>query len=61
MKAVRKIIEIDEDLCDGRGQCIPGCAEGALQIIEGKARAVALRTATATASAPAWGNAPPAH
>jgi len=41
MKAVRKIIEIDEELCDGCGQCIPGCAEGALQIIEGKARVVA--------------------
>lgn len=37
----RKIIEIDEDLCDGCGQCIPGCAEGALEIIDGKARLVA--------------------
>lgn len=36
----RKMIEIDEDLCDGCAQCIPNCPEGALQIIEGKARLV---------------------
>ncbi len=36
----RKIIEIDEELCDGCGQCILACAEGALQIIDGKARLV---------------------
>ena len=41
MKINRKIIEIDEDLCDGCGQCVPSCAEGALQIIDGKARLVA--------------------
>lgn len=40
MKTIRKIIEIDEELCDGCGQCVPGCAEGALQIIDGKARLV---------------------
>ncbi len=40
MKVKRKIIEIDEDLCDGCGQCIPSCSEGALQIIDGKARLV---------------------
>jgi len=43
MKVLRKIIEIDEGLCDGCGQCVPGCAEGALQIIDGKARVVADR------------------
>ncbi|MBW2594858.1 MAG: 4Fe-4S binding protein [Deltaproteobacteria bacterium] len=43
MKILRKIIEIDEELCDGCGQCVPGCAEGALQIIDGKARVVADR------------------
>jgi Pyruvate/2-oxoacid:ferredoxin oxidoreductase delta subunit len=41
MKVVRKIIEIDEDLGDGCGNCVPSCAEGALEIIDGKARVVA--------------------
>ncbi|MCK5022549.1 MAG: 4Fe-4S binding protein [Candidatus Aenigmarchaeota archaeon] len=36
----RKIIEIDEDKCNGCGQCIPNCPEGALQIIDNKARLV---------------------
>ncbi|RQD82328.1 MAG: 4Fe-4S dicluster domain-containing protein [Methanocalculus sp. MSAO_Arc2] len=36
----RNIIRIDEDLCTGCGQCIPDCPEGALQLIEGKARLV---------------------
>ncbi len=43
MQPTRKIIQIDEELCDGCGQCIPGCAEGALQIVDGKARIVAER------------------
>ena len=41
MKVTRKIIEIDEDLCDGCGNCVPSCAEGALEIIDGKARVIA--------------------
>jgi len=41
MKVVRKIIEIDEELCTGCGECVPDCAEGSLQIIDGKARLVA--------------------
>jgi ferredoxin len=36
----RKIIKIDEDRCDGCGACLPGCPEGALQVVEGKARLV---------------------
>ena len=38
--AMRKIVEIDEEKCDGCGLCVPGCAEGALQIVDGKARLV---------------------
>jgi len=41
MKQVRKIIEINEELCDGCGLCVPDCAEGSLQIIDGKAKLVA--------------------
>lgn len=36
----RQIIHIDEDKCDGCGLCMPGCPEGALQIVAGKARLV---------------------
>jgi NAD-dependent dihydropyrimidine dehydrogenase PreA subunit len=36
----RKIVQIDEEKCDGCGQCIPNCAEGALKIVDGKARLV---------------------
>ncbi|PKL09281.1 MAG: 4Fe-4S ferredoxin [Spirochaetae bacterium HGW-Spirochaetae-7] len=38
--ATRTVIEIDEDKCDGCGQCATGCHEGALRIIDGKARLV---------------------
>ena len=40
MKVERKIIEIDEDLCTGCGECIIKCAEGALEIVDGKAKIV---------------------
>lgn len=36
----RKIIKINEELCDGCGNCIIGCAEGALQLVDGKAKLV---------------------
>lgn len=41
MEVNRKVIEIDDELCDGCGNCVPSCAEGALQIVDGKARLVA--------------------
>lgn len=41
MTVKRKVIEISEDLCDGCGNCIISCAEGALEIVDGKARLVA--------------------
>jgi NAD-dependent dihydropyrimidine dehydrogenase PreA subunit len=40
MKVMRKIIEVDEDKCTGCGLCVTDCAEGALEIIDGKARVV---------------------
>jgi NAD-dependent dihydropyrimidine dehydrogenase PreA subunit len=36
----RQIITIDEATCTGCGDCIPGCPEGALQVIDGKARLI---------------------
>ncbi len=39
-KLKRNIIQIDEEKCDGCGLCIPSCPEGALQLIDGKARLV---------------------
>ena len=36
MKVYRKMIQIDEERCDGCGLCIIGCAEGALKVIDGK-------------------------
>ena len=37
---IRKIVNINEDLCNGCGSCIPKCAEGALQIVNGKAKII---------------------
>ncbi|MFN2268007.1 MAG: ATP-binding protein [Desulfonatronovibrio sp.] len=39
----RKVIHIDEELCNGCGECIVNCAEAALEIIDGKAKVVADR------------------
>ena len=40
MKVTRKIIEIDEERCDGCGNCVISCAEGAMTIIDGKAKVI---------------------
>ncbi len=40
MKTKRQIIKIDEAKCDGCGNCVTGCHEGALQVIDGKARLI---------------------
>lgn len=40
MKSKRKIVEIDEERCTGCGNCVISCAEGAIEIIDGKARLV---------------------
>ena len=39
-KVTRNIINIDEEKCDGCGACIPACAEGALKIVDGKAKLI---------------------
>jgi len=38
--AIRKIVNIDENKCNGCGLCVPNCAEGAIKIIDGKARLI---------------------
>lgn len=40
MLVKRKIIEIDESLCNGCGKCIVDCAEGAIKIVNGKAKLI---------------------
>jgi Pyruvate/2-oxoacid:ferredoxin oxidoreductase delta subunit len=38
--AKRELIRIDEALCDGCGQCVPACNDGAIALVDGKARLV---------------------
>ena len=38
--ALREVIRIDEEKCDGCGDCVTSCAEGAIAIVDGKARLV---------------------
>jgi len=40
MLTTRKIVHIDQEKCDGCGQCVPSCAEGAIRIVNGKAHLV---------------------
>lgn len=40
MKQMRKILSIDEEKCDGCGLCVSACAEGALRIVDGKAKLI---------------------
>jgi NAD-dependent dihydropyrimidine dehydrogenase PreA subunit len=37
----REIVKIDEEKCNGCGLCVPACAEGAIRIVDGKARLIA--------------------
>jgi Pyruvate/2-oxoacid:ferredoxin oxidoreductase delta subunit len=39
--AKRQVIHIDQEKCDGCGMCVPSCAEGAIQIVDGKAMLLA--------------------
>lgn len=39
-KLSRKIVKIEEEKCNGCGVCIPACVEGALQLIDGKAKLI---------------------
>jgi ferredoxin len=39
-KVLRKIVKIDEEKCTGCGLCVPVCAEGALKIVDGKAKLI---------------------
>jgi Pyruvate/2-oxoacid:ferredoxin oxidoreductase delta subunit len=41
--AIRKVVSIDEEKCDGCGACILSCVEGALKVVDGKARLVSDR------------------
>lgn len=41
MKILRNIVEIDEERCNGCGQCVRDCAEGAIALVDGKAKVLA--------------------
>ncbi len=37
---IRQIVRIDEELCNGCGNCVTPCAEGAIELVNGKAKVV---------------------
>ena len=41
---IRKIIEINEEKCNGCGACASACHEGAIEMIDGKAKLMGLET-----------------
>ncbi len=48
---IRKIIHIDEEKCNGCGACVTACHEGAIGLVNGKAKLLRDNTATALATA----------
>ena len=39
-KVLRKVIEVDEEFCNGCGKCVLACQKGAIAIIDGKAKLI---------------------
>lgn len=39
-RTLRKVVRIDEDVCTGCGLCVMPCAEGAIEIVDGKAKVI---------------------
>lgn len=48
---IRRVIQIDEEKCNGCGKCVHACHEGAIGLVDGKAGSCAMITATVWATA----------